>query len=397
MKKKCLIVFSIPHIYNWEKVVIKKFEIIYNVEFLFANEIFNSGGSYLLKKKINEILSLKNIDVVVFDTDFLPFVDANIIDSIPSNVYKILITFDNIVHSTLNLISGSFCDLVLTYDPLDVLKFRENNIKSLFFTLEDTKNSFKYLNLKKEIDVLFYGDINKFGRKEFIHKLKCSGVNIFVVGPPDNIVSDDEIVELINKSKIVLNLSFSSSSEDFINFFPSNDNQLNRPLLQFKGRFLHAGLCNTVCISEYAPSIGLIYSSDELPTFTSINECVDLIIDILNNDNKRIELSNNLHKKVINAFDDEKIMFNIYSFIESNRSESSIRKFAYNAFYKRYVTRFKISWFLFKPKLLFFEVSYLIRNNLFKFTLDFIPFFLKRISQAFFKYFLKYNNDKFNH
>jgi hypothetical protein len=161
MKKKCLIVFSIPHIYNWEKVVIKKFEIIYNVEFLFANEIFNSGGSYLLKKKINEILSLKNIDVVVFDTDFLPFVDANIIDSIPSNVYKILITFDNIVHSTLNLISGSFCDLVLTYDPLDVLKFRENNIKSLFFTLEDTKNSFKYLNLKKEIDVLFYGDINK--------------------------------------------------------------------------------------------------------------------------------------------------------------------------------------------------------------------------------------------
>ena len=379
VKKKCLIVFSIPHIYSWEKEVVKKFELIYDVEFIFANKIFNSGGSSLLINKVNEIILYNNIDTIVFDTDFLPFIDANIINSISSNVYKILITFDNIAHGTLNLISGSFCDLVLTYDPLDVLKFRENNIKSLFFTLEDTKNVFKNLNIKKEIDVLFYGDINKFGRKEFIDKLIQKDVNIFLVGPPNNIVSDIEIVELINKSKIVLNLSFSNSSEDYIDFFPSNDNQLNRPMLQFKGRFLHAGLCNTVCISEYAPSIGLIYSNDEVPTFTNINECVDLISGILNNELKRLELSNNLHSKVLNTFDDEKMMLNIYNYIESNRSQNSIRKFSYNSFYKRYVTRFKLSWLLFKPKILFFEMLYLSRNNLFKFTFDFIPYFINRI------------------
>ena len=71
-------------------------------------------------------------------------------------------------------------------------------------------------DLEKEIDVLFYGDINKFGRKPFIDKLQNRGVNVYVVGPPDNIVSDNEIVELINKSKIVLNLSFSNSSKMFL-------------------------------------------------------------------------------------------------------------------------------------------------------------------------------------
>jgi hypothetical protein len=379
MNKKCLIIFSVPHIYNWEKEVIKKFEIIYSVEFIFANQIYKSGGSSLLISRVNEILKLKNIEIVVFDTDFLPFIDANIINKINSNVYKILITFDNIVHGNLNLINGSYCDLVLTYDPLDVLKFRENNIKSIFFTLEDTKNSFRFLNLKKEIDVLFYGDINKFGRKEFIEKLKNRGISIYNVGPPDNIVSDSEIVELINKSKIVLNLSFSNSSEDYNNYFPSNENQLNRPLLQFKGRFLHAGLCKTVCISEYAPSIGLLYTKEEVPTFTTINECVELINDILNNEDKRTELSNNLHNKVINTFDDEHMMLNIYNFIEANREEYSIRKFNYNKYYKKYITRFKIINSLTSPLIVIQEILYLIKANLFYFSFAFFPFIIKKI------------------
>ena len=36
MMKNCLIVFACPHVYSWEKEVIKKFEIIYNVEYLFS-------------------------------------------------------------------------------------------------------------------------------------------------------------------------------------------------------------------------------------------------------------------------------------------------------------------------------------------------------------------------
>lgn len=373
-----------PHIYHWENEVIKKFEIVYDVEYFFANQTYLNGGSNALIDKINKLILSSNIEIVVFDTDFIPFIDANIIQSVNSNVFKILVTFDNIAHGVLNLINGSYCDLVLTYDPLDVLKFRENNINALFFTLEDTKNSFKFLDLEKEIDVLFYGDINKFGRKEFIQKLKNRGIDVYVVGPPDNIVSDNEIVELINKSKIVLNLSFSNSSDDYNFYFPSNENELNRPLLQFKGRFLHAGLCKTACISEYAPSIGLIYSNDEVPTFNNVDECINLINEVLTDESKRILLSKNLHDRVINTFDDERMMYNIYEFIELNKKTDSIRKFKYNKFYKKYITRFKLLNLLKSPVLLINESIYLVKNNLFYFSIDFIPFLFDNLKKKFF-------------
>ena len=132
MMKNCLIVFACPHVYSWEKEVIKKYEIIYNVEYLFADQIFYKGGSFQLIKEINEIIFLKNIEIVVFDTDFLPFIDSNIIQMTNSKTYKILLTFDNIVHGNLNLINGSKCNLVIAYDPLEVLIFRKYNIRSKY-------------------------------------------------------------------------------------------------------------------------------------------------------------------------------------------------------------------------------------------------------------------------
>jgi len=376
MKKNCLIIFACPHIYSWENDIIKKFKIIYNVEYLFANQLFNIGGTLFLIKKINEIISEKEIDILVFDTDFLPYVDSNVIQKTNKNCYKILISFDNIVHDNLNLIHGSNCNLTLAYDPLEVLIIRKYNINSLFFTLEDTKNSYKFLNLKKDIDVLFYGDITKFGRKQFLNDLIKHGVNIQIVGPPNNIVTDDELIRLINRSKIVLNLSFSNSFSDYYSYFPKSENQINQSLLTFKGRFLHAGLCKTVCISEYAPSIGLIYSEEEIPTFSNINQCVNLISKIINDVEYRERLEINLYNKVIKEFDDIKLMNNISDFIENHFNDNSILNFPINKYYKKYITRFKIWNTLTNPVLLIKELFYLIKNNLFCFRLDFIKYYI---------------------
>jgi len=380
MKKNCLIIFACPHIYSWEKEVITKFEIIYNVRFLFANKIFNKGGSTLLIKQINDEIALSKIDLVIFDTDYLPYIDSNIIEKVKSSSFKILLTFDNITHGNLNLINASKCNLVLAYDPLEVLLFRKYGINSLFFTLEDTKNSFKFLNLFKDIDILFYGDINKFKRKYFIDELINRGINIKVVGPPDNIVSDDEIVKLINRSKIILNLSSMNPIRDYDSFFPKSDNEINGALYSFKGRFLHAGLCKTVCISDYAPSIGLIYSEDEVPTFSNIDDCVDLINKIINNDELRNKLSENLYHKVINEFDDKKIMNKISTYIDKQLRDTLTINFSNNRYYKAYITRFKLTNAILKnPYFLFKEIIYLLKNDLFIFEIAFLPYLLKHL------------------
>jgi hypothetical protein len=381
MKKKCLIIFSIPHVYNWEKEIIEKFNLIYDVQFVFANTLFYDGGTQNIINKCNEIISSKGIDVVVFDTDFLPFIDANVIKNIKDCTYKILITFDNLVHDNLNIINGSYCNLVLTCDPLDVYKFKEFNINSLFFTLEGSKNNYKQFNLEKDIDVLFYGDINKFGREITINHILNSGINLKVVGPPNNIVSSEELLLMINRSKIILNLSFTNTKIDFKDFFPPRDNELISPMLQFKGRFLQAGLCNTVCLSDYAPAIELLFSNMEVPTFKNNKECVEKISLLLNNDQLRNEITKNLNEKAVNYLEDEPLMNRILEEIIATRN-SKPNGISINNFYKRYVTRFKISKLLFKPRRLFWELGYLFKNRLLKVTLDFIPFFFIRIYKA---------------
>ena len=123
---------------------------------------------------------------------------------------------------------------------------------------ESDGNILKNYNLKKEIDVLFFGDLTS-DRKEFVDFIAESGISIKKVGYDTKFVSDEELAKLISKSKIVLNLSRTKGrsvinyvSEDVYKFF-----------YQWKGRVHMSGLCGTLCISEYSASsrINLLWKS----------------------------------------------------------------------------------------------------------------------------------------
>ena len=43
-----------------------------------------------------------------------------------------------------------------------------------------------------------------------------------------------------------------------------------------------AGLCNTLCITEFNPSIYMMYNKDEIPSFKNKEECLNIINDFLN-------------------------------------------------------------------------------------------------------------------
>ena len=53
---------------------------------------------------------------------------------------------------------------------------------------------------------------------------------------------------------------------------------------QLKGRIVQTGLCNTACVSEYAPHHDLLYKSDELFQFTNKEECFNIMKNLLNNE-----------------------------------------------------------------------------------------------------------------
>ena len=378
MKKKCLIIFAIPHVHNWENDVINKFKLLYDVEYVFANELFDKGGTQNIIITCNKIIKNEGIEIVVFDTDFLPFIDSHVIQSISNEVYKVLITYDSIVHDNLNIIHGSNCNLVLTGDSIDVFKLKEYNLNSLYFPLEGSAKIYRDLKLNKDIDVLFYGQLHKFGRNEFINSLVKRGVNIKIIGPPDNVVSNEKLVELINRSKIVLNFSYTDSGNINDNFFPLRTNYIKAPMLQLKGRFLQCGLCNTMCISEYAPSIELLCNSNEVPTFKTIDECEKLLNKFLKNDLLRNEIVVNLKNKCDNFFEDSVTMKKVFSEVENIKDLETLN-FEYNSYYKNYITRFKILTTISKPVIFVREIHYLFINKLFSLSASSVNFIFRSI------------------
>ena len=66
------------------------------------------------------------------------------------------------------------------------------------------------------------------------------------------------------------------------------------------------------------------------------------------------------------------MMNNISNYINQHLDDGSIRNFPVNKYYKKYITRFKL-WNAFSnPYLLIEEIYYLLKSNLFYFSIDII-------------------------
>ena len=77
-----------------------------------------------------------------------------------------------------------------------------------------------------------------------------------------------------------------------------------------------AGLCNTLCITEFNPSIYMMYNKDEIPSFKNKEECLNIINDFLNNEEKLSITTKKFHQKSI-LYGDSQYIKNISNFINS--------------------------------------------------------------------------------
>ena len=313
MKNKVLIIFKYPH--GWNKNVIRKFSNYYDTEFLYISD-YQTETFKEIVDKINNIISSKNIEIVVFDVDYFKFINLFFIENINSKK-KIIITGDDFELHNINAITASGCDLVLSHCPLSVLKYKEKGYESYIFHFErGSKNVEGDKKVKKEIDVLFFGHLTP-DRKEILEYITFKGIKLKNVGH-EGVVSglpEDKLLELISKSKIVVNLSKSRttsvtdySSEDVYKFY-----------YQFKGRIIMAGLNGAACVSEYSPGQELLFKSDEVPTFFTKEECVDVLNDMLNNEENLKKITEKFNVKTYEICDDNKNFEPIYKAIEKEK------------------------------------------------------------------------------
>ena len=136
----------------------------------------------------------------------------------------------------------------------------------------------------------------------------------------------DELLKLVSKSKIVIQLSKTKTSS-VLNYASEG---VFKFYYQFKGRMILAGYLGATCVAEYAPGTELLFSDDELPTFYTKEECVKILKKILKNDELLAKYTNKLNLRVNELCDDKKNFEPIYNSIEKlNRRKVKLYKIPY--------------------------------------------------------------------
>ncbi|NQU65919.1 MAG: hypothetical protein HQ517_16785 [SAR324 cluster bacterium] len=307
MKKNAVILFKFKS--RWNDLLISKLTHEFNISILFLSQLIDVNGFKKTVVIVNDYIVQKNIDVIFFDVEFFPEIDANFISDISTDVIKICMYFDDLLMHDFNAITASCSDLVLVADPISVLKYKEKGINAEFFPLECSGSIFYNRKIDKDIDVLFDGTMKKGDRSEYIEYLRSNGINVTVLEEGNRFVSYDELGKLISRSKIALDLSKSDDMSCSLlhnNCRPYSD--YFKYYFQLKGRPIQVGLCKTVCISEYTPALRLLFSEEEVPSFTTYIECFDLINQLINDQNRLAYHAEKLHIKVISEYEDKTYM-----------------------------------------------------------------------------------------
>ena len=323
MKKKVLIIFKYPHGYLNQPIV-KKFSNYYDTEYLYVNNYKNKNFTETVND-INNLIKSKNIEIVVFDVDYFRFINFFFIKKINSRK-KILITADDFDFHEMHSVTASTCDLVLSACPLSILKYKEKGYEAHYISFDNGKIN-KKNNKKKEIDVLFFGHVTP-DRKGILDYIAKEGISLKNVGHEAGIygLPEDELLDLISKSKIVLNLSKTRTtvvqnyaSESIYKFY-----------YQLKGKIIVAGLNGAACVSEYSPGQELLFSEEEVPTFFTKEECAKILKKLLNNNELLAKYTNKFTSKVCNLFEEKKSFEPIYNAIEkSNYRKVELIKIPY--------------------------------------------------------------------
>lgn len=321
MKNKVLVIFKYSR--PWNTSVVARFSNYYDVEYLYINDYVDKNFSEIVNE-INTLIKSKNIEIVVFDVDYFKFTNFFFIEKINGRK-KIIVTGDDFDQHETHAITASACDLVLSHDPLSVLKFKEKGYESHMINFEIS--NLKSINNQKEIDVLFFGHLTE-DRRQFLDYISKEGISLKNVGHSDHVegLPEDQLINLISKSKIVLNFSKSRTnhvlnyaSESIYSFY-----------YQFKGRICLSGLIGSACVSEYSPGQEIIFRKHELETFFTKEECVSILKKLLTDDQLLEKYTKKFTSRVQELWNEKESFKPIYNAIEKPKNRKvRLIKFPY--------------------------------------------------------------------
>jgi len=262
---------------------------------------YSIRGKVKFENYIRDILEKENIKELFFMFVWADVtLDLDFIYEITQNRITYMVFWDLEQHfEIIDRYYAQCADLVFLPSNDYTKVFELYDIPSVWtFSLFDKD---KYvLELNKDIDVSFIGDLNKGNRKEYLEFLQQNGINveIYGAGSPNGKVSFSKMVEILNRSKISLNFSDIFDNDKF-----SYYKKINNRVKQNKGRVVEVCMGGALLMTEDSPGLKDIINIENISLFSSKEELLEKIKFYLQNENERIKKSTNAQNEVIDKYE----------------------------------------------------------------------------------------------
>lgn len=258
---------------------IKRKIISHNIENKFLKKASNSQYDFIFWYISGEYLD-KDTARKFFETG-IPSVNISL-DDMEGKFYN---EYDGRQWSGVADICGYF-SLNWAIENSVVPEYKKKNAPVVVMQMGVNPEYYRPLDIEKEYDVVFVGSKNRI-RQEIIDSIKNCGINIGVFGKGWNtrILSEREIVETYNKSKIVLGIA-------------AFDGRANRPAM--KGRDFEVLATGTFYITQYHKQISDIFEEGkEIEYYRDNEELLQKIRFYLDNEKKRNDIAIKGYNNVI--------------------------------------------------------------------------------------------------
>lgn len=265
---------------------------------------FKQAGKEMMNKKLKEIILRDKPDVAMFCMLWEGQFDEEIVSSFRKHTKTIIYFFDDPWRQKFVRHWIKYFDYFSTPDYYMYQQYKLEGLKNVIYSpFGFNKSIYKKLDIEKKYDVSFVGGYSPF-RNWVRHLLEKEGIKLNIFGrgwgSDGKWISQDEMINVFNQSRININLSNSISYDlSFLIWsLPSLKNIKQLLLLrkdkeQVKGRHFEINACGGFQLSYFIPGLNQVYEIDnEIAVYEDVRQLPAEIKFFLNNDEARNKIAN---------------------------------------------------------------------------------------------------------
>ena len=196
-----------------------------------------------------------------------------------------------------------YFDLSLTTSKSAIIKYIVEGANPMYKDYAGNEKIYKNLDIPKKYDVGFVGA--SYGiRGHYIKYLQDNGINVYAKGSgwDEGFATDEEMIEIFNKSKIVIGFATVGSNDD---------------IYILKGRDFEVPLTGSFYITGNHDELKEYFNiGKDIETYTSKEDLLKKIKYYLENENEREKIAETGYLKCLNKYTATKAYKKIFAFLK---------------------------------------------------------------------------------